>query len=270
LEEKPVMQQSTRRLAILVGGTLVASVGLFLAACSTDNGTTTPLPGQGGDSGRRDSSGGTSGTSGTSGEDPDADVDDDGGSSSGADCGNAPRLRNNGQGFFCAFLPRDAGSASDAGGTSNCAHDETCCNPARVGTEFPKSYCANTPTKTGTGETACAAQAAAKNSTWTANMGSTWQCGDKNNCGASQVCCLFSQAGLPAGEKVNIGKNLDTQIPPACNAQQAFKYGGTKCAAACGAEEIQLCGTQDQNCTGGKTCSPFEVDPGGRNLAYCK
>lgn len=258
------MQQRTRRLAIVVGGTLIASVGLFLAACSTDNGTT-PLPGQT-DSGRPRTDTGTGSSSG----EPETDAGSDAALS--PDCSTAPQLRSNDKGFYCAFLPYDAGSAEDAGGASNCAHDETCCNPAKVGNDFPKTFCASTPrdNKGGTkGQEACAAQAAAKSSTWTADAGSTWECGDKNNCNAGQVCCLFTQPGLAADQKVNIGTNQDKSIPKSCNALQAFKYGGTRCAAGCGADEIPLCSKTD-SCPDGKTCTPFEVYPGGRDLGYCK
>jgi hypothetical protein len=256
------MQQRTRRLAIILGGTLFASVGLVLAACSTDNGST-PLPGQTADASRRETGTGSSG--GEDEQDGDAPERDAGAD---ADCRNAPRLRNNDEGFFCAFLPRDAG----AGGGSNCGHDETCCNPAAVDGGFPTTFCASTPRrqKGGTnGATACAAQAAAKGSTWTAGKGTTWECGDKNNCDTGQVCCMFTDPAVE-GDKVNIGKNLNKQIPEACDAKQAFKYGGTRCAPDCAADEIQLCSNTDQNCQAGKTCYPFEVYPGGRNLGYCR
>lgn len=257
------MQQRTRRLAFAIGGTVITSVGLFLAACSTDNGMA-PLPGQV-DSGRaRADAGGSS--SETDGQAPDD-------AAAGPDCSAAPRVRTNDHGFYCAFLPRDAGSAADAGGASNCAHDETCCNPGKVGNDFPKTFCASTPRaqKGGAnGATACAAEAAARSSTWTPDAGTTWECADKNSCDTGQVCCLFTQPGLSAGEQVNIGKNLDKTIPQACNAQQAFKYGGTRCAASCAADEIQLCSGTDQNCQSPRTCSAFEVAPGGRELSYCK
>jgi hypothetical protein len=256
------MQQRTRRLAIILGGTLFASVGLVLAACSTDNGTS-PLPGQTGDASRRDTSTGSrGGEDEQDGEAPEQEAGAD------ADCRDAPRLRDNDQGFFCAFLPFDAGGA----GRSNCSHDETCCNPAKVDGGFPKTFCASTPRaeKGGTnGATACAAQAAAKGSIWTNGQGTTWECGDKNNCDTGQVCCMFTDPAVQ-DDKVNIGKNLNKQIPAACDAKQAFKYGGTRCARNCAADEIQLCSNTDQNCQGGKTCYPFEVYPGGRNLGYCR
>lgn len=254
------MQQRTRRLAILLGGTLLATVGV-LAACSTDNGTT-PLPGQTGNDSGRDSSK-TDG--GDNNEEDDADTPKDGG---GADCSEAPRLRSNDRGgFFCSFFTRDAG-AGDAGGRSNCADDETCCNPGKGGDgEFPPSFCAETETKGGNAPAACAAQAAANGSTWTAGS-SAWECGDKNNCDDGQVCCLITWADAGPMDKVNIGKSLDKDIPAACNALQAFKQGGTRCAASCAADQIQLCSNSDDNCTGNQKCTPFTAQ--FRDLAYCK
>ena len=86
------MQQRTRRLAMLLGGSLLATVG-FLAACSTDNGTT-PLPGQTGtDSGRetKNDAGGTTGD-----DDDDVTPVND----AGRDCSAAPKPRSN-KGVFC-------------------------------------------------------------------------------------------------------------------------------------------------------------------------
>jgi hypothetical protein len=275
------MQKSTRRLAFVVGGTLITSIGLFIGACSTDNGTTTPLPGSssGTSGGKKDGSSGSTGSTGTSGTSGTSGGEDDGGSSSGADCGNAPILRGNGNGgFFCAFFRRDAGGpVVDAGGTANCANNETCCNPASAaGGAFPPSFCARTESnqKGVENNPACAAQATAMGSQWPAggamNYPKIWECGDKNACAGGQVCCMYSEPNLPATDKVNIGPNTDPQVPPACNAKQAYKYGGSKCAAACDADEIQLCSSTDMNCTGGKTCLPFEVRPGGKDLASCR
>ncbi len=261
------MQQRTRRLAIIIAGTLLASVGLVLAACTTDNGTV-PLPGQTGDGGSKKN------TSSSGGDDEEEEEEEQDGDTTkkdagaDADCREAPRLRNNENGFFCAFLPRDAGGA----GGNNCSHDETCCNPAQVDGQFPPTFCASTPRneKGGTnGAAACAAQAEAKGSTWTPGKGTTWECGDSNNCDDGQVCCIFTDPSI-TDDKVNIGPNQNKSIPAACDAKQAFKYGGTRCAAACAADEIQLCSLSDDNCTGARKCYPFEVYPGGRNLGYCR
>ena len=123
------MQQRNRRLAILLGGSLFAALGV-LAACSTDNGTT-PLPGAGTDAGR-DS---TKGDDEEPGEDEDGgDTPTDGGT---PDCSAGPKLRSIDKGFFCAFFTRDASApgaadaSANAGGNRNCGHEETCCNPGR-------------------------------------------------------------------------------------------------------------------------------------------
>lgn len=258
------MQQRTRRLAMVIGGTLLSTIG-FLAACSTDNGTS-PLPGQtnGTDSGRSKGDGGSS---------TDDDEDEDSGSSSGkdaastADCSTAPKLRNNEPGFFCSFFTRDA-AAGDAGGKSNCANDEICCNPGPKtpgGKDFPPSFCADK--SGGGGNAACAAQAGDNASEWVEERSSTWECGDKNACGG-QKCCMFTWANAAAGDKVNVGASIDKDVPKACGALMAFKTGGTRCAATCDAEEIELCSLSDDNCSGSQKCTPFSAN--FRDLAYCK
>ena len=259
------MQQRTRRLAMLLGGSLLATVG-FLAACSTDNGTT-PLPGTGGDSGRDTKKDGSD----TKGDDDDDDTTPgDGGT--GADCGNAPKLRSNDKGSYCAFFVRDAAAGdAGAGGNRNCSHDETCCNPGKGSDgNFPSSFCASTPrdTKGGNnGQTACGAQATANGSTWNA-AGSTWECADKNSCGAGETCCMFTWADGGPNDKVNIGKSLDKDIPAACGALQAFKQGGTRCATSCASDEIQLCSLSDDSCTGNQKCTPFSGQ--FRDLGACR
>jgi hypothetical protein len=260
------MQQRTRRLAILFGGTVLASLGVLLAACSTDNGNTPP-PGSGTDSGR-DSAKADGSDETPDGEDGSPGLKDAGA----ADCSTAPKLRSNDTGgFYCSFYARDA-AAGDAGGRSNCADDETCCNPGKKadGT-FPSSFCAKTPVdeKGGdNGQAACAAQAAANGSTWVAEKSSTWECGDKNNCDDGQVCCLFTWADAGT-DKVNIGNSLDKDIPKSCNALQAFKQGGTRCATSCAAGvEIQLCSKSDDTCTGNQKCTPFSAL--SRDLAACR
>jgi hypothetical protein len=263
------MQQRTRRLAILIGGTLIATVGV-LAACSTDNGTT-PLPGQGGGDSGRDSQKG----------DGNVEPEDtkEGGSkdaTASADCGEAPQLRSNDKGgFFCAFFGRDAAAGdAGAGGNRNCRNDEICCNPGRPsgGGDFPPSFCAELPQDDKAGEssqTACADQAADHDSTWNVGGSTTWQCGDKNNCGDNEVCCMFTWLDAGAMDKVNIGNSTDKDVPKACGALQAFKTGGTRCAANCNADEIKLCSKTDDNCEGAQKCTPFEA-LGGRDLGYCK
>jgi hypothetical protein len=256
------MQERTRRLAILVGGSLISCGALILAACSNDSGTT-PIPtANGGTDGGRDAKT----TDAKGGSTTDGTPETDSGS---ADCANAPKLRSNDDGFFCPFLPRDAGDAS----ATNCTHDQTCCNPGRnADGKNPPSFCATTPRadKGVADQTQCAAQAVDFGSEWIAKEGKTWECGDKNNCSTGQVCCMFNQIDPPLSgtDKVNVGPNLNKTLPVACAAKQAFKYGGTYCAATCGDEDIQMCSATDNDCAP-KKCVPFEVFPGGRNLAYC-
>ncbi|MBX3211717.1 MAG: hypothetical protein KF850_06770 [Labilithrix sp.] len=253
------MQQRNRRLAILLGGSLFAALGV-LAACSTDNGTT-PLPGAGTDAGR-DS---TKGDDEEPGEDEDGgDTPTDGGT---PDCSAGPKLRSIDKGFFCAFFTRDASApgaadaSANAGGNRNCGHEETCCNPGRgAGGEFAPSFCASTPRNTkggNNGPTECAAQAAANGSAWADTGNTTWECNDKNSCGAGESCCLFTWANGAPNDKVNLGPLQDDDVPKACGALQSFKQGGTRCSAACASDEIQLCSLTDDNCSGNQKCTPF-------------
>lgn len=108
------MQQRTRRLAIVLGGSLFATLG-FLAACSTDNGTT-PLPGQTGTDSGRD-------TSKTDGGDKADDDDDDVTpvNDAGRDCSAAPKPRSN-KGVFCF-----GGEGSNDGGSCDPAEKKVCC-----------------------------------------------------------------------------------------------------------------------------------------------
>ncbi|MBX3258737.1 MAG: hypothetical protein KIS78_02825 [Labilithrix sp.] len=230
----------------------------FLAACSTDNGTT-PLPGQTGTDSGRDSSKGDD-------EEPDdedgGDTPKDGGT---PDCAAGPKLRSNDKGFFCAFFTRDASAAdasANAGGNRNCGHDETCCNPGRgADGEFPASFCAATPRNTkggNNGQTECAAQATANGTTWVATNSTTWECNDKNSCGAGETCCLYTWADAGPNDKVNLGPlQGNNDVPKECNALQSFKQGGTRCATACATDEIQLCSLTDDNCSGNQKCTPF-------------
>lgn len=264
------MKQQTRRLIIILGGAMLSAAGLTLAACSTDNGST-PLPTAGSDSGR-DTGGNTGKDTGSPTENDGDTPGQDGGG--GADCGDAPSLHKTTSGFFCAFY-KDGGMA-DAGGNSNCANNETCCNPGKNGATFPPSFCASTPAsgKGDNGQDECNAQATAKSGVaWVAAGSSTWECASSENCGAGNTCCIVTSAAEKAdGGHVNIGKASGSTAPPAaCNALQAYKYGGTICKASCtGLDEIELCSETANNCAGGKKCTPFVVQPGFRDFGYCK
>lgn len=259
------MQHRNRRLTVVFAGALLTTAGL-LAACSTDNGAT-PLPQAGTDSGRNPSRT-DDGADDDDVVEPDAGVTDE----IDADCSSAPRLRKNDKGFFCSFFRRDGGTDSGAGPTA-CGNDETCCNPgANPGGGFPPSFCASTP-RTDKGDdnaaAACAAQAEDHGSTWNEDKSSTWECGDSNNCGAGQVCCLYTWKSDNPSDKVNIGKSLDDKIPAACGALQAFKQGGTRCEpTACKPDQVQLCSLTDDNCSGNQKCTPFSAL--FRDLGTCR
>lgn len=252
------MVQRMRKFAMFFSGTLLVSAGLVAVACSTDNGETeTPLPKA--DSGAKKDGAVTPPEEETDGG---STVDDSG---TAADCGLAPKLRDNSTSFRCSFRsPPDGGiPASDAGNNGAfCGNNEVCCNPGGSA-PFPPSFCAY---ETASPSTACATQATAFGSNW-ANGGTSWECADKNQCGTNEVCCLTTQPD--AGQNVNIGNSTDKDIPKACDAKQAFKFAGTKCAATCAAgSEIKLCSLSDQNCGAGQTCTPFAAL--FRDLGYCK
>lgn len=258
------MQQRFRRLAVFVGGVVLASSGLVMVACGTDNGETVATPQI--EAGKDSALGKDTSTTETEGG-PEVD-----GGPGAADCGAAPKLRSNtaAGGFFCAFYRADGGAADGSASASNCASGQTCCNPAKINasdTTFPPSFCA-----TGKGgDTPCEAQDVLNNSTYTAGQfAAAWECNDKNACTGGDVCVMITRSGEAAGDKVNIGKSLDKDIPASCNALQAFKQGGSRCkpAADIQPDEIRLCSATDDNCVAPTVCTPFSG--GFRDLGYCK
>jgi hypothetical protein len=248
-----------RRRILFLAGSVGASVALVLVACSDDGLIPIPLAditlldGAKPDGKSKLADGALAGD------------DDDGGIT--ADCSAAPALHSASFGFFCPFLPKDAGPD---GSTTSCGDDQTCCNPGKDSNgKFPPSFCAATPraAKGADDQSACAAQAATFGSQWV-GVGSSWECADRSNCSDGQVCCMYTETDLAPPDQVNIGPDQNKAIPTACNAKQAFKYGGTHCASSCAGSEIQMCSTNDDNCTP-KICRAFEINPGGRDLGYC-
>lgn len=263
------MQQATRRLVLVLGGAFSISAGLLVAACSTDNGTSSSgaLPTV--DSGPKKDTG-------TPGDDDDDTTTDGGDGGPAADCGAAPFLVNNSAdaGIFCPFQ-----AAKDAG---NClAATQQCCAPGTFGAP---SFCANiVKTVEANNETAarfaaCQAQvpdAAAPDGGWDPNnkFNAAWECSDSTSCPAGNVCCATSQPGADATNKVNVGPNQFTKgIPAACNAKQLFKQGGTRCATACNSLELPLCSKNDQ-CASGQECQAMAGTANSgistRYLGYC-
>jgi len=248
------MQQRVRRFAFVLGvGSLVAA-GLISAACGTDNGTT-PTPTV--EAGNKDTGPGKTDT----GPDPETDAGTD--AMEAADCAEAPRLRNNQTSFFCAFYRRDAAADDSGVPLSNCANDETCCNPGAISAgNFPPSFCAD-----GKGEVACQTGALTNGSSWP-DGGTAWECNDKNQCNSGQICCLIPRPGEPDTDIGAFPKN-DPNVPPACNAKRAYKTGGSRCRTgnSCNAGENRLCSLSDNNCPSGSTCTP--VEGLFRDLGYC-
>lgn len=249
------MHQRVRRIALFIGLGSLVSGGLIIAACSTDNGSSSGTATPTFDSSKPDTT--TTTDTGPTPTDGGTDANTD------PDCSEAPRLRNNTGSFFCAFYRRDGGP--DAGyPASNCASDETCCNPGRDGTAFPPSFCA---TGAKNGEAPCAAQAAANNSSWPSD-GGAWECNDKQACGSSQICCM-----IPAWRKATTDiapfPKTDPDVPPACNAQRAYNAGGSRCTTgtACAAGQDRLCSAADP-CPAGFDCVPIEA--AFRDVGYCK
>ena len=261
------MQQRFRKLALFVGASALVGAGFIVAACGTDNGTSTPLPSVDSGGGGKDSAKTDTGTT----PDPDGGTIPD---SSTADCSNAPQLRTNttAGGFRCGFYKADA-AVDGAASLSNCTATQTCCNPgiADGGTfagKFPPAFCAD-----GKGdEVLCAAQDTNKGSDFQPGFFShAWECNDDTACAAGEKCFMYTSPHVTnAGtDKANVG--VDTKAPAACKQFKAFKEGGSKChAAPAAAGEIQLCSMNDTTpvCGTGTTCQPFDAD--GRDLASCR
>ena len=266
------MQQATRRLMLVLGGTALMAGGMLVVACSTDNGTTSSgaLP-------VADGSAKDTGKSSSGGDDDDDDGSTDAGTD--PDCSSAPFVPDTTKsdgGIFCPF--QAAGK-----GAPDCTAVQECCSPGAEGPSgslvFPPAFCANvTKTPEGANETtlrfaACKSQvpdAAAPGGGWNDSnvFNAAFECEDKTSCPSSlPICCLTSQPNADAGSKVNIGPSTSKTIPSACNAKSIYKSGGTRCATACTSTEIQTCTKNDNSCPSGTVCKAAST--GGRSLGYC-
>ena len=240
------MQQRTRRLAVMFGGALLATIGV-LAACSTDNGTT-PLPGQtGGDSGRDPSK-----TDGSSTEEED---ETGGGKKDAApDCEGAPKVRSN-DSVFCF-----GGTDSNDAGQCDKAEKKVCCADEKgPDGKYVKAKCAvATEASEGYEEGSC-------NLTPDAG-GREWHCTEPSHCpNQGEACCVI------AGRGGNPQAQPDTKDFPGCgnffNNATDFFVGGTRCrAAGCNAGELTLC-SSDEECKTG-SCHFFEL--ANRRTGVCK
>jgi len=234
------MQQRTRRLAIFLGGTLIATAGV-LAACSTDNGTT-PLPGQTGNDAGRD-------TSRADGNNGNEDDDSSGNTTKDAapDCEGAPTPRSN-KGIFCF-----GGTDSNDAGQCDPAENKVCCADEKgPDGKFLKSKCA-----VATEDQSGGYQAGSCNFGADAG-GREWHCTESKHCpNQGESCCVVAGTGGPPKAQP------DTRDFPGCgnffNNDQGFFVGGSRCRAdGCNAGELTLC-SSDAECSGGQTCRFFEL-----------
>jgi hypothetical protein len=258
------MHTRFRKLAFFVGAAALCAGGLLVVACGTDNGSSTPVPAV--DSGK----GGDTGVKADGPVDPGLDGSPtvDGGTD--ADCNNNPKLRDFANNFRCAFV--DGGDAGPI-----CQNNQTCCNTSdKNGSTFEPSFCANGAK--GDGKATCTAAAPAAGSTFV--TGNAWECADKNQCGAGEVCCVIQdQARLAANpnNKLNIGDvpKTDTKHPQACGVQRVYNENGSRCRKAVGgncpdAKEIKLCSLSDDNCGAGTKCTPFIDFQNFVDRGFCK
>lgn len=244
-----------RKAVLFLGGAFVVTGSLFAVACGTDNGDadTTPLPTP--DGSRADGRATGDGSTTEPGDGGTTTISD-----ASIDCGEVPFLPNNATGFYCPFKDRDAGDGGRL--ASTCANTETCCSPNQVGGNFPPAFCATSKTAG-----SCQSQAAQFSSNWSAG-GTSWQCGDKRNCGSNEQCCMLSQPDAGTN-KVNVGATNNTDWPKACGVLEAYRWNGTACKATCATDELKMCNA-DSDCSANQKCTPFFVQVGNRYFGYCR
>jgi hypothetical protein len=171
-------------------------------------------------------------------------------------CAFPPKLRPGSvdggpKGPFCPFAPKPG---ADAGVGVNCGAGETCCNgqkQAAPSTSFDPSVC-----KVGAA-TACPAP------TDPAAKPENFECAEKTQCAAGNVCCFNFSA---TDQTKTVGSLIDntTKCPT------VIYERGTTCKSACGAKDAQACMT-DAECGAGKTCFAVKAGPGGRiDIGICK
>ena len=261
------MQLGMRKIVFFAGGVCVVGGALVAAACSSSSSTSS------GGVPNVDANTDTGSTPPPPPPPPPPPGSGDGGDG-GVDCMAVPKIRDNTNGFYCAFAPTiDAGP--DGGNDKYCSATEVCCNTSATYADggHYDSYCATDSPKPATDEPAvveCTAGAATANgglgSAW--DGGDTWECADKNNCPSGDFCVAYAESGKTLSF-ATLNKNNGKDIT-GCGAIYAKNIGGTKCVAGnytLAAGELHLCGKTD-DCVGGSTCTPFSGF--FRDLAYCK
>lgn len=240
------MEKRTRRLALVLGGGFLTTVGLVTAACSTDNGTSSnPLPGS--DSGRDSSrADGNTDPGDTDGGNTPADAE--------ADCANVPKVQSN-EGVYCFGANPDGGK---------CGASQICCSDGRLSDGgFAPSTCEDNIGEATSGggfkEGACTFPQGT-------DGGEEWHCTEASHCpNNGEVCCAI-QDSVTGKNPEPPTKNSDF---PGCEAyfNGGNFVGGTRCRAdSCKAGESTLCAS-DNDCKAGK-CVPIKI--GNRFTGYCR
>lgn len=246
---------SARRLYMFLGGTFLAGGGLIAAACTTDNGTNTPVPTVN-DSGRTDTGGSSGASSGGSSGGSSGDPGD-----AGADCANIPEVRDS-VGPYCFSVKDAGGDGATFGKNCNAAMNEICCSGGPLGPDagFEPSQCVvATEDTVGYEEGACTGFTTAVQE---------WHCTEAAHCpgnasgGTDEICCAtITDAGGP-------NPPLPNKDFPGCDVWFTSRTKGTRCRTgnACQAGEAQLC-SSDAECKSG-TCQPIAIS--GRYTGICK
>ncbi len=233
------MHQHTRRLAVVIGGSVFTAFA-FIAACSSENPAQKPTVG--GTEAKVD--GGPSRPNLPSGDKDGGNGGDNGGenkadaSDAGANCDGAPKLLNTDSGVFCF-------------GAGSCAEGTVCCSDE----------------KSPDGGFAAPRCASAGSCNFAADAGGLeWQCTKSDHCpNSGEACCVTAGTGGPPQAQV------DTKFP-GCgtffNSGNPFFVGGSRCRDnGCNAGELTLCAS-DGECEAPTKCRPFKL--AGRFTGVCK
>lgn len=214
-----------RRLAWALGLGSLAAAGALAIACGDDSQGGGTLPGGQDAANDKTAQGDTIGNKDTgSGNDS-----GDGGTTD-LDCG-VNRVFTSDAGPYCAVNALD-------GSPANCTTGQTCCQCDRGEADAGRF-------------TSCQANSAACVCANDAGFGAIWECDEKNDCPAGQVCCL---SDTPIVDNTCATKYFSTRTT------------GSACKANCGAGEATVCGTQ-ADCTAG-TCVGARIK--GKNVGFCK
>ncbi len=226
------MHQHTRRLAVVIGGSVFTAFA-FIAACSSENTAQKPSPASPVDGSKPDTGKPSPNPDGGDPDDPSPDASD-----AAANCDGAPKLLDTDGGVFCF-------------GAGSCAEGTVCCSDEKNATGgFADPRCASA------GSCNFAPDAG----------GLEWQCTKSAHCpNSGEACCVTAGTGGSPQAQV------DTKFP-GCgtffNSGNPFFVGGSRCRDnGCNAGELTLC-ARDEECEAPAKCRPFKL--AGRFTGVCK